>query len=80
MVDSFLISRRYANLENITVIYYSIGFDSNLEYPNLNKVRWEFDERKAGLSLNYYKPDIIIDSMKYSNEVCYMDTDILLSK
>jgi hypothetical protein len=80
MLESFLISRRYANLEHIPVIYYSIGFDSDLEYPNLTKVRWEFDERKAGLNLNYYKPDIILDSFKYSNEICYMDTDILLSK
>jgi hypothetical protein len=69
MLESFLISRRYANLEHIPVIYYSIGFDSNLEYPNLIKVRWEFDERKEGLSLNYYKPDIILDSLKYSYNV-----------
>ena len=80
MVESFLISRRYANLEHIPVIYYSIGFDSNVEYPNLIKVRWEFDSTKEFLSLNYYKPDIILDSLKYSNEICYMDSDILLSK
>lgn len=28
MVDSFLISMKYAQCENIPVLYYTIGFDS----------------------------------------------------
>lgn len=78
MVDSFLISRKYANSENVPVLYYTIGFDSSLDYNNLKKVRWEFDSNK--IDLTFYKPEILIDSLKYSNEICYMDCDIVLGK
>lgn len=78
MVESFLISMRYAKCENIPVLYYTIGFDSDLDYPNLTKIRWEIDPNK--IDLTYYKPEILLDSLKYSNEVCYMDSDIVLGK
>ncbi len=78
MVDSFLISMKYANCENIPVLYYTIGFDSDLDYPNLTKIRWEIDPKK--IDLTYYKPEILLDTLKYSNEVCYMDSDIVLGK
>lgn len=78
MVDSFLISRIYSGFSHINVIYYTVGFDSQLNYPNLQKVRWEFNSEKPDLT--YYKPGILIDSLKYDNCLCYMDSDILLSK
>ena len=78
MVDSFLISMKYAKCENIPVLYYTIGFDSELDYPNLTKIRWEVDPKK--IDLTYYKPEILLDSLKYSSEVCYMDSDVVLGK
>ena len=78
MVDSFLISMKYAKCENIPVLYYTIGFDSDLDYPNLKKIKWESDPKK--IDLTYYKPEILLDTLKYSNEVCYMDSDIVLGK
>lgn len=78
MVNFFLISMKYAKCENIPVLYYTIGFDSDLDYPNLTKIRWEIDMNK--IDLTYYKPEILLDSLKYSNEVCYMDSDIVLGK
>ena len=78
MVDSFIISMKYAKCENIPVLYYTIGFESDLDYPNLTKIRWEIDPKK--IDLTYYKPEILLDSLKYSNEVCYMDSDIVLGK
>lgn len=78
LIEAFLISRRYAGKEEIPVIYYSVGFDSSLDYPNLEKRRWEIDSRRPGL--NYYKPSIILDSLKYDDHLCFMDADILLSR
>lgn len=78
MVDSFLISMKYAQCVNIPVLYYTIGFDSELDYPNLTKIRWEIDPNK--IDLTYYKPEILLDSLKYSDEICYMDSDIVLGK
>lgn len=78
MVESFLISRKYSNCEHIHVIYYSIGFDSSLDFPNLQKVRWEFNQERPDLT--YYKPEILIDALKYSDSLCYMDSDVVLSR
>jgi len=35
MVEAFLISRKYANSQDVPVIYYTVGFESTLEFPNL---------------------------------------------
>jgi hypothetical protein len=78
MVESFLISMKYAQCLNIPVLYYTIGFDSELDYPNLTKIIWQVDPNK--IDLTYYKPEILLDSLKYSSEVCYMDSDIVLGK
>lgn len=80
MIESFLISRKYAECENIPVLYYTVGFESTLDYPNLTKVRWEIDSKKINLNFNYYKPEIILDSLNYADEICYMDSDVVLSK
>jgi hypothetical protein len=78
MVESFLISMKYAQCANIPVLYYTIGFDSELDYTNLTKIRWEVDPNK--IEPTYYKPEILLDSLKYSSEICYMDSDIVLGK
>jgi hypothetical protein len=78
MVDSFLVSRKYAGMEHIPVIYYCVGFDSTLSYENLEIRRWEFDSDRPDLT--FYKPSILLDSLKYDDHVCYMDSDIVLSK
>ena len=78
MVDSFLVSRKYAGMEHIHVIYYCVGFDSTLSYENLEIRRWEFDTDRPDLT--FYKPSILLDSLKYDDHICYMDSDIVLSK
>ena len=77
MVESFLLSRDYI-ASNITVLYYTVGFDSDLEFSNLIKKRWEFDDSKPDLT--YYKAEILIDGLNYSDKVCFMDCDILLGR
>jgi hypothetical protein len=62
------------------LIYYTIGFDSDLEYDNLTKIRIEFiDKIKI---FDFYKPHIIIDSIeRFGDEkFIYVDTDILFGK
>lgn len=78
MVDAFLKSRKYSGNEGVTVLYYSVGFDSTLEYPNLIKKRWELDSSK--IDLTYYKPEILLDGLSFSDKVCFMDCDIVLGK
>jgi hypothetical protein len=80
MVESFLISRKYAECENIPVLYYTVGFESKLDYPNLTKVRWEIDLKKINLNFSHYKPEIILNALNYADEICYMDSDVVLSK
>lgn len=76
--EAFLLSRRYSNNDDIRVLYYTIDFDSSLDYPNLEKIRWNINPKYP--KLNYYKPEIIIDALSRYDNVCYMDTDILLGK
>ena len=78
LIECFLISRKYAGLENIPVIYYSVGFTSNLNYKNLEIRFWEVDNLYP--KFNFYKPSIILDALKYDEHICYMDSDVLLSK
>lgn len=77
MVDSFIKSTIYAKLE-LPILYYTIGFESSLEYPNLTKVYFEPIPDK--INLNYYKPNILKDSLKYVDTACFMDSDIVVSK
>jgi hypothetical protein len=78
MIEAFLISRKYAKQESLQVLYYTLGFDSELNYPNLLKKRWEIDDTK--INFNFYKPEIILDALVDHPEVIYMDSDILLGK
>jgi len=78
MVNAFMVSRKYASVGDVHVLYYTVGFDSSLEYPNFTKIRWEFDSEKPDLT--YYKPDILIDGLNYDKHILYMDCDIVLSK
>jgi hypothetical protein len=78
MVEAFLISRKYANSQDVPVIYYTVGFESTLEFPNLKKITWELNDKRPDLT--FYKPEILIDSLKYGDHMLYMDVDIILSR
>jgi hypothetical protein len=78
LVESFLVSRTYAGCQEIGVVYYSIGFKSNLQGENLEIREWPVNNLYK--NFNYYKPSIILDALKYDEHICYMDSDILLSK
>lgn len=77
MVDAFIKSTIYAKLD-LPILYYTIGFNSTLDYPNLTKIYFEPITDK--INFNYYKPNILKDSLKYIETACFMDSDILLSR
>lgn len=62
------------------LVYFTIDFDSQLEYKNLEKVRIE---RKENLpKFEYYKPSVVKKSIELFGDQNYLfvDTDILFGK
>lgn len=79
MVDSFLASRSYANAESNTVVFYMVGYDSDIEYPNLIKRRWDPPIERQ--NFQFYKPHIMLQSLEFGDDdLIYFDTDILIGK
>lgn len=78
MVEAFIASRKYAGTEDVNVVFYTVGYDSDLEYPNLIKKRWDpLIERE---NFQFYKPHIMLQSLEFDSDMIYFDCDILLGK
>ena len=61
------------------LFYYTINFDSELDYDFLRKIKWELDSELPFFP--FYKSAICLDSLKRSEGVFYyFDTDVLISK
>lgn len=79
MVLSFLASRSYAGAEDFQVVFYSVGYDSDIDFNNLIKRRWDPLVTRDNLQL--YKPHIILKSLEeFGTDMIYFDTDVLLGK
>lgn len=76
MVSTFLASRKYCGGQDYTVIFYTVGYDSDLEFPNLIKRRWDPVIERQNFQL--YKPHIMLQSLEFETDMIYFDTDILL--
>jgi len=59
-------------------LYYTIGFDSNLNHPNLVKKRWQTDISKP--RFEFYKPILLLDALNYYDNVVFLDSDIIVGK
>lgn len=76
---NFLNSMKYADIENITVVYYTVGFISDLNHENLIKVPFPLDPKLPNLVL--YTPKICLHALDmFNGNFCYCDTDIIFSK
>jgi len=65
--------------EDVQMVYYTIGFESSLEYDNLIKVPYEKDSMKK--SFEFYKPSIMLDAIdKFGGNFLFLDTDILIGR
>lgn len=64
---------------DIDVLYYTVGFDSELDGPNLVKKRWEID---PGLKrFPFYKPGICLDALlSFDEHILFLDSDVLISR
>ena len=74
LIESILTSN-----EDVEMIYYTIGFDSSLEYPNLIKKFYPIDDKKP--RFEFYKPSILLDAIdSFGGHFLFLDSDILVGK
>lgn len=67
------------NFEGLRFIYYTIGFDSDLERPDLLKKRIEIDPKKP--RFEFYKPMVVHDVAKnFPGHSIFLDSDVLVGK
>lgn len=78
-VKNFLSSIPYGGMSGSNFYYYTIGFESDIKYPNLNIVPWERLEVLE--RFEFYKPGICLDSLsRFEGNFIFIDIDIILSK
>jgi len=67
------------NIPDMLLIYYTVGFDSELERPDLIKKRVELDPAKK--KFEFYKPGIVLDAAKnFPGPSIFLDSDIIVGK
>ena len=65
--------------DEVQMIYYTIGFESSLDYPNLTKVVYQRNNNKR--FFEFYKPTIMLDAIdKFGGKFLFVDTDILIGR
>jgi hypothetical protein len=75
LIESIIINGK----SQIDMIYYTIGFNSELTYPNLIKKYITIDDKKP--KFEYYKPTIILDSIdSFGGDILFLDTDIIVGR
>jgi hypothetical protein len=79
VIESFLLNQ-YDSQNNFTLVYYTIDFESNLEYENLIKVR--IDKKHNLPKFEFYKPTVLLDSISRFNvdNYLFVDVDIIFGK
>lgn len=76
LIESIIISCGY----NIPIIYYTIGFESQLDYPNLICQYFE-PVKEYGTDFYFYKPAILFHALNhFGGDFLFMDCDILVGK
>jgi lipopolysaccharide biosynthesis glycosyltransferase len=75
LIESILINGE----SDIQMIYYTIGFESTLNYKNLTKKIYPLDVKKP--KFEYYKPSILLDAIDYfGGNFLFLDTDIIVGR
>jgi hypothetical protein len=78
-VANLLKSFQYANIEPNNIFYYTIGYNSKLQYKNLTKIPWP--KLNYLPKFDFYKPSICLDVLNRTDgNFYYLDADIILSK
>lgn len=78
-VVNLLRSIDYSGVVPDKIYYYTIGFNSTIEYNNLIKVSWPKMPHLP--KYDFYKPGICLDVLKKTDgQFLYVDTDVMFSK
>ena len=77
-----LIESIIVNTKDINIYYYTIGFNSEIEYDNLTKVFVPIDEKWGqNYRLEFYKPSIILKHInKFGGKALFLDTDVIVGR
>ena len=83
---NLLKSFKVNNKLDYNFLYYTIGFKSTIEFPNLVTKEWPIDT-KIPISpennkpfFEFYKPVICLDALQDYDDICFLDTDIVISR
>ena len=78
-VENLLRSLDYSKVVPKHIFYYTIGFNSSIEYKNLNKIPWAKTPELP--KYDFYKPGICLDALKKCDgDFLYVDTDVFFSR
>jgi hypothetical protein len=78
-IKSLIKSLDLRRIQGMRLIYYTIGFDSEMDRSDLIKKRIEFDINKK--RFEFYKPGIILDvSKNFEGHSIFLDSDIIVGR
>ena len=65
---------------NTELLYYTLGFESSINHPNLTKKFWELDKKFP--RFEFYKPSIFLDVLERTDtkDFIFLDSDIIVGK
>jgi hypothetical protein len=65
--------------EDITMYYYTIGFESSIEHERLVKVSMDIGTNHA--AFEFYKPAIVLEHLdRFGGKALFLDTDVIVGK
>ena len=77
-INSLITSFKLNNID-CSFLYYTIGFESNLNHPRLTKKLWPANPRFK--SFCFYKAGICYDAIKtYGGNMLFLDSDIIIGR
>jgi hypothetical protein len=78
-IESLIKSLNIIGRSDVQFVYYTVGFESNLRYPNLTKKIWPLDPKMR--SFPFYKPGICLDALRtFGGNILFLDSDVVLSR
>jgi lipopolysaccharide biosynthesis glycosyltransferase len=61
--------------QEVNLIYYTLGFESSLNYKSLTKRIFPLDSNKK--KFEFYKPSVLLDAIDvFGGNILFLDTDI----
>jgi len=78
-IDYLIQSLHLHGHSNIEFLYYTVGFDSDLQHPNLIKKPWPLDPNMKRFP--FYKAGICLDAIRtFGGDILFLDSDIVISR